>query len=73
MSLRKAVIAAAFALLSIAVVAGAALVWFKHAPRRTPSGQPALSRLDAPTLPAFREAFNARADERRIVVLLSPT
>jgi hypothetical protein len=73
MSLRKALVAAAIALLSIAAVAGAGLVWFKHPPRRTPSGQPALSRLDAPTLPAFREAFNARADDTRIVVLLSPT
>jgi hypothetical protein len=73
MSLRRVFVAAAISLLSIAAIAGAGFVWLKVAPRRTPAGQPALSRLDAAALPAFREAFNARADETRIVVLLSPT
>jgi hypothetical protein len=61
------------ALLSIAAVAGAGFFWLKHAPRRTPDGQPPLSRLDVATLPAFRDAFNAHSGETRVVVLLSPT
>ena len=60
-------------LLLIAAIAGAGFVWFKFAPRQTPTGQPSLSRLDAATLPAFRDAFNADADKTRVVVLLSPT
>jgi hypothetical protein len=63
----------ALVVLSLAVIAGAAFVWLKYAPRRTPEGQAALSRLDEETLPALREEFNARAGETRIVVLLSPT
>ena len=73
MSLRRALVAAAITFLSLAAIAGAGFVWLTHAPRRTPEEQPALSRLDAATLPAFREAFNAHADVSRIVVLLSPT
>jgi hypothetical protein len=73
MSLHRVFVAAAVALLSLAAIAGAGLVWFEHAPRRTPAGQPALARLDAATLPAFRDAFNAQADETRLIVLLSPT
>jgi len=73
MSLRRVFVAAAVALLSLAAIAGAGFLWFKNAPRRTPAGQPALSRLDAATLPAFRDAFNAQSDETRLIVLLSPT
>ena len=73
MSPRRAFVAAAVTFLSLAAIAGAGFVWLTHAPRRTPVGQPALSRLDAATLPAFRKAFNAHADETRVVVLLSPT
>jgi hypothetical protein len=70
---RRVVLILTVALLSIAAIAGAGFVWLKHSPRRTPDGQPPLSRLDAATLPAFREAFNAHADETRVIVLLSPT
>jgi len=73
MSLRNVVLAAIIAFLSIAALAGAGFVWFKHAPRRTPAGQPALARVDPATLPAFREAFNAHAATTRLIVLLSPT
>ena len=73
MGARKIVVTAAIAILSVAAIAGAGFVWLMQAPRRTPAGQPALSRLDAATLPSFRKAFNAHADETRIVVLLSPT
>ena len=73
MSLRKVFLGAIIAFLSIAAIVGAGLVWFKHAPRRTPAGQPALARVDLATLPAFREAFNEHAAETRLIVLLSPT
>jgi len=73
MSLRRVLLGFATALLALAAIAGAGLAWFKHAPRRTPAGQPALSRLNASTFPAFRDAFNADASATRLVVLLSPT
>jgi hypothetical protein len=73
MSLRRIFVATAIAFLSIAAIGSAGWVWLIHAPRRTPAGQPALARLEAQTLPAFRDAFNARAGQTRIVVLLSPT
>ena len=73
MSLRRVFLAAGIAFLSLAAIAGAGFVWLKHAPRRTPAGQPALSGLDAGTLPAFRDAFNAHTEEARILLLLSPT
>jgi hypothetical protein len=73
MRLRRILVGLTFAVLSLAAIAGAAFVWLNHAPRRTPEGQPGLSRLDDETLPALREEFNARAGETRIVVLLSPT
>ena len=60
-------------LLLIAATAGSGFLWVKYAPRRTPPGQPSLTRLDAATLPALRDAFNADADKTRIIVLLSPT
>jgi hypothetical protein len=49
------------------------LVWWRFAPRRTPGGQPPLATLDAASLSAFRDAFNAAGGEIRIVALLSPT
>jgi hypothetical protein len=59
---------------AIALVSGALWIgWLLNAPRRVPSGQPPLAHLDAETLPALREAFNAHTDEVRLVVLLSPT
>jgi hypothetical protein len=73
MSLRRVFVAAALSILALAAIAGAVFVWLNFAPRRTPEGQPALSRLDDETLPALREEFNARAGETRLVVLLSPT
>ena len=73
MGLRRVIVTFAIALLSVAAIAGAGLAWLEYAARRTPAGQPALSRLDVATLPAFRDAFNAHADATRVVVLLSPT
>jgi hypothetical protein len=63
--------------LVVGLAAAAAMVggvgWWKYAPRRTPEGQPALVRLDASSLHEFRAAFNARAHEDRVLVMLSPT
>jgi hypothetical protein len=73
MRLRTVAAASLIPLLSIAAIAAAGLVWLTHAPRRMPAGQPALSRLDAPTLPAFLDAFNQATDQTRVILLLSPT
>jgi hypothetical protein len=62
-----------FILVAILAAAGAGVVWIESSPRRTPAGQPALARIDAPSLPALRDAFNAAHGRTRIVVLLSPT
>lgn len=63
-------------LVLLAVAAGlcaTALAWMMFAPRRVPEGQPSLTVLDGGSLPAFREAFNARGGEVRVLALLSPT
>ena len=73
MSPRKILVITAIAFLSITAIAGAGFAWLELSPGRTPVGQPALSRLDAAALPAFRDAFNAQADQTRILALLSPT
>ena len=68
-ALKSALIFAA----AIAVVAVAALLWLKLAPRQVPPGQPPLATLNASSVPAFRDAFNAGDGEVRILALLSPT
>ena len=55
------------------VAAAAVLAWIQFAPRRVPEGQAALSRVEADSLPAIRNAFNAAEGEVRILALLSPT
>ena len=57
------------ALLSLAALAA----WHQFAPRRTPRGQPPLVRLAARNLGDLRQAFNAARDQKRVVLLLSPT
>jgi len=65
--------------LILALVSAALLVavgvfaWAKLAPRRVPAGQPPLTLLDAASLLAFRDAFNAPGDQVRVLVMLSPT
>jgi len=68
-STRIAAIAGALAV--VAVLAG--IGWLRLAPRRTPAGQPALAKLDAASLQAFRDAFNAHSGETRLLAMLSPT
>ena len=55
------------------VVSVAAFALVRFAPRRVPPGQPPLSILEASSLPAFRDAFNAQSDQVRVLVMLSPT
>ena len=55
-----------------AVIAGA-IALGAFGPRQAPPGQPPLARLSDEAIGALREAFNAHADETRLVVLLSPT
>jgi hypothetical protein len=73
MRLRRALALAALAALIAVAGAGAWLAWMKLTPRRTPEGQPVLARLDADTLPALREAFNAATGRKRVLALFSPT
>ena len=51
----------------------ATLAWMRFAPRRVPAGQPPLATLEAGSLSAFRDAFNARDEQVRVLVMLSPT
>ena len=57
----------------VAAACGLAMIWLEFAPRKTPQDQPALSTLDASSLPAFRETFNADRGSLRILALFSPT
>ena len=50
-----------------------AFSWMKFAPRRVPAGQPPLSSLDAGSLPAFRDAFNASGGDVGVLAMLAPT
>jgi hypothetical protein len=68
MRLRHAWLAAVAAAL---VVGGLTLfVLNRDRPGTAPAGQPAVSMVD---LDRFRQAFNAAADQPRLLVLLSPT
>jgi hypothetical protein len=42
-------------------------------PGTVPFGQPPMLAITNDTLPIFRDAFNAAADQHRVVLLLSPT
>ncbi|MCM3877443.1 MAG: hypothetical protein NEA02_13640 [Thermoanaerobaculia bacterium] len=71
--MRRSLRWAAFASVSFVVIGAATIAWMKLAPRPTPAGQAALTRLDEKTFGQLREAFNASADRTRVVALLSPT
>jgi hypothetical protein len=54
----------------LCIVAGA---WLRFAPRRVPTGQPALATLTQESLADFRAAFNRSDGDVRIIAMLSPT
>jgi len=60
---------AALALLAL----GGVWTWLMLGPRRTPESQPPLATLDASTLQAFKDAFNADAEAVPVLALFSPT
>ncbi len=60
-------------LLSLVALAIAILAWRQFGPARTPSPQPSLESLAAANFQDFRDAFNADAQEARLVLLFSPT
>lgn len=57
-------------LAALAVFAG---LFYLYGGHQTPSGQPALTDLNAANLSQLRDEFNARRAEVRLLVLLSPT
>ena len=58
---------------AVAVAGGGAYAWQRLAPRSAPTGQPQLVHLSPENFAAFSKAFDAAADGRRILALLSPT
>jgi hypothetical protein len=58
---------------AVLVVCLTVFAWMTFAPRRVPPGQPPLSTLNASSLRAFREGFNASDGDVRVLALLSPT
>ena len=64
---RKRVFAIAAALLLCGVL------FYLYGGHETPSGQPPLAELQAGNFAAIENAFNAAADDVRVLLLLSPT
>jgi hypothetical protein len=73
MKVRTAFQAILVLLAAAVTVAAAVVAWMVLGPRRVPAGQPPLTILEAGSLPAFREVFNASDGEVRVLALLSPT
>ena len=61
------------ALLALGAFAAVWAGWYELGPRRTPHGQPPLTRLTGGNLADLREAFNTAGDRPRLLLLLSPT
>ena len=57
----------------VALVAAGGLLYHRYAPRQVPKGQPPLAYLSAHGLDVLRAAFNAASDQKRLLLLLSPT
>ena len=47
--------------------------WYEWGPRHTPPGQTPLTVLTSANVEAFEALFNARPQDARVVLLLSPT
>lgn len=73
MTVGRALKAAMWLALAAGGIVAAGFAWVKLAPRHVPAGQASLARLDAATLPAFRDTFNASEGKVRVVAMLSPT
>lgn len=71
--MRRIVVVISSLVIVAVAVALVCLAWLEWAPRRTPAGQPPLTILKPDSLSAFHTAFNASADEVRILLMLSPT
>jgi len=69
-TLLKAVVGVPIVML---IVVLAAYAWLQYAPRAVPAGQPPLEKLQAGSLDAVKDAFNAGVGEVRLLVMLSPT
>ena len=59
--------------LSVAVILGVAFGLYFLANHDTPGDQEPLTDLNAQTLEAFKDRFNQASDQRRVILLLSPT
>lgn len=59
--------------IALVAVVLAAIGYRYFGTHNAPAGQPALAHLDAGLVETLRADFNRRADEVRIIVLLSPT
>jgi hypothetical protein len=63
------VIGIGIAVTALVVVAAS----YKFSTRQTPSGQPPLVYLNSQNLEELRAAFNAAADQTRVLAMVSPT
>ena len=61
------------AVILAALVLVAALVYFFYGGHETPEGQPKLVELRQQNFATIADAFNAAAQDVRVLVLLSPT
>ena len=66
---RKAIIAASIAIVIVLLLLGFYFFWGSS----VPSGQQPLVRLDNSNFASLKEAFNASANDVRVMVMLSPT
>ena len=61
------------ALVSIIAALLIAAAWYQFGGHRTAPGQLPLAELSAASIDQLRAAFNAAADQPRMILLLSPT
>jgi len=59
--------------LSVAVILGVAFGLYFLVNHNAPDDQEPLNDLNAQTLEAFKDRFNQASDQRRVILLLSPT
>ena len=59
--------------LLLVIVLAFVAYWYYWGSSRTPPGQPPLTSLTPNNLGQFKKAFNDKADQIRLVLLVSPT